>query len=251
MTGTMRIAIGILALLLLLLAGPFAVATLMRPGAIDWRTANRQPTNILPDPATTPEPVVAILAARAWGWRGAFSLHTWIVLKDRDAPAYDRFEVVGWGVQTGQQAVRRNMRLPDAAWAGNPPEIVRLFQGDAAAAAIPKLLDAIQAYPYPRSYVIWPGPNSNSFVAYLVRQVPELATKLPPNAVGKDWIAGGIPIAPAPSRTGLQFSLFGVFGFTIAADEGLELNILGLVVGIDPLDLAIKLPGFGRLSLRS
>ena len=29
-------------------------------------------------------------------------------------------------------------------------------------------------------------------------------------------------------------------------EEGLELNLLGLVIGVDPKGLAIKLPGVGR-----
>ena len=42
----------------------------------------------------------------------------------------------------------------------------------------------------------------------------------------------------------------GLLGLTLAVDEGLELNLLGLVFGIDPLDLAIKLPGIGRIGMR-
>src|SRR6266567_1839912 len=39
-------------------------------------------------------------------------------------------------------------------------------------------------------YRIWPGPNSNSFVATILRAVPELAVSLPPNAVGRDFRDG-------------------------------------------------------------
>jgi hypothetical protein len=38
-----------------------------------------------------------------------------------------------------------------------------------------------------------------------------------------------------------------VLGATLAVEEGLEVNILGLTFGLDPLDLAIKLPGLGRI----
>jgi hypothetical protein len=246
----MRRTVEILLLLLLLFGGPLLVASCTRPGAIDWRTANRAPTNILPSPSAHDEAVVAVLSARAWGWRGAFAVHTWVVMKPEGASRYDRYEVVGWGVQQGVRAVRQNMRPPDAPWAGNPPTIVHMIQGEAAERAIPKVEAAIATYPYPESYVIWPGPNSNSFVAYLIRQVPALAMEMPAHAVGKDWIANGIPIAAAPSRTGVQLSLFGLLGLTGALDEGIEVNLLGLVVGIDPMDLAIKLPGIGRIGLR-
>jgi hypothetical protein len=33
----------------------------------------------------------------------------------------------------------------------------------------------------------------------------------------------------------------------VAIEEGIEVNVLGLTIGIDPLDFAIKLPGLGRL----
>ena len=38
-----------------------------------------------------------------------------------------------------------------------------------------------------------------------------------------------------------------IAGFIIAVEEGLELNLLGLNFGIDPGDLALKLPGIGRI----
>ena len=54
-------------------------------------------------------------------------------------------------------------------------------------------------------------------------------------------------IAPAPSASGYQLSLHGALGVLAAWDEGIEINLFGLVWGIDPADLAIKWPGVGRL----
>jgi hypothetical protein len=42
--------------------------------------------------------------------------------------------------------------------------------------------------PYPNTYRPWPGPNSNTFLAHIARQVPELVIQLPSNAVGKDHL---------------------------------------------------------------
>ena len=42
----------------------------------DWRTADRSPTGIAPDPDTTREAVVQVYAARALNWRGIFAVHT-------------------------------------------------------------------------------------------------------------------------------------------------------------------------------
>lgn len=70
---------------------------------------------------------------------------------------------------------------------------------------------------------------------------------LPPTAIGKDYLADGSLVGPSPSGTGFQVSLFGLAGVLLAVEEGVEVNILGLTYGIDPLDLAVKLPGLGRL----
>jgi hypothetical protein len=94
--------------------------------------------------------------------------------------------------------------------------------------------------------VIWPGPNSNTFVAFVARQVPELALDLPPTAIGKDYLGPSL-VARAASGTGYQFSLFGLLGLTLAKEEGLEFNLLGLTFGIDAAEPALKLPMIGRL----
>ena len=45
-----------------------------------------------------------------------------------------------------------------------------------------------QRYPYADSYRVWPGPNSNTFTAFVLREVPELRVDLPPTAIGKDYL---------------------------------------------------------------
>ncbi|MEL6964991.1 MAG: DUF3750 domain-containing protein, partial [Pseudomonadota bacterium] len=96
----------------------------------------------------------------------------------------------------------------------------------------------------------WPGPNSNTFIAHLGRKVPALGLELPPTAIGKDFLDRGALTASTPSGSGYQLSLFGVLGLSLGREEGLELHILGFTLGLDPLDLEIKLPGLGRIGLR-
>ena len=108
---------------------------------------------------------------------------------------------------------------------------------------------AIARYPYDREYTIWPGPNSNTFTAAVGRQVPELRLELPPTAIGKDYLPGGAVFGWTPSRTGVQLSLFGLFGLALGLEEGVELNLLGFVLGVDFNDFAVKLPGLGALHL--
>ena len=42
-------------------------------------------------------------------------------------------------------------------------------------------------------------------------------------------------------------NLFGLVGALAGVEEGIELNVLGLTFGVDPLDLALKVPMAGRL----
>jgi hypothetical protein len=100
-------------------------------------------------------------------------------------------------------------------------------------------------YPWGHSYRLWPGPNSNTFVAYVARQVPELGLDLPPTAIGKDYLGPTTFVARAPSGSGWQLSLAGLAGVTVAREEGLEINLLGLGFGVDVNDARLRLPGFG------
>ena len=114
---------------------------------------------------------------------------------------------------------------------------------------IDRIRAAVGRYLYPHEYRAWPGPNSNTFTAYIAREVPELGLDLPSNAIGKDFLPGGALFAMAPSGSGFQVSLYGLAGILLAVDEGLELNILGLNIGVDAAVPALKLQAIGRLGL--
>lgn len=215
-----------------------------------WSKARWDSAGIVGDPSQTPEAVVQVYAARAWGWKGVFAVHSWIAIKHAGANHFDRYEVVGWGVSRGAPAVRKNRHAPDGYWAGNQPELLVDLRGPEVQGIVERIEQAIATYPYPDRYVTWPGPNSNTFVAYLGRTVPELGLELPSTAVGKDYLDRGKVIAPTPSGSGYQLSLFGVLGAALGRREGLELHFLGLTLGIDPLDLAINLPSIGRIGSR-
>lgn len=212
----------------------------------DWRTASRASVGTAPDPATTSEAIVQVYAARAVRWRGYFGVHSWIAAKREGAEAYKVYEVIGWRLYRGGSAVVVHDRPPDGRWFGAEPELLRDLRGDGVEELIDRIETAVESYPYADSYVIWPGPNSNTFVSYVARQVPELRLDLPSTAIGKDYLGTDI-VARAASGTGFQFSLFGLFGVTLAKEEGFELNLLGLTFGIDALEPAIKLPMVGRL----
>jgi hypothetical protein len=214
--------------------------------AESWRTASHEPVGLAPDPRATPEAVLQVYSARAWGWRGNFGVHTWIAAKPSGAISYTVYEVIGWRLRWGDSAVAIHDRAPDARWFGNAPDLLSDLRGPGVDAIIAKVDKAAREYPYHDRYTVWPGPNSNTFTAFIARRVPELNLDLPPTAIGKDYLGGHV-FAKAPSGSGFQFSLFGLLGVTAALEEGLELNILGLSFGIDPKDPALKLPFVGRI----
>ena len=146
----------------LLLAGPIAAVAV---GGVslgqDWRTADRSSTGIAPDPATTPEALVQVYAARAFNWRGVLGVHTWIATKAQGADHFVVHQVMGWRAYHGQPVVVSHRDVPDRSWFGNAPWLVAQLRGEAASAAMPQVEAAIRDYPYADRYVLWPGPNSN------------------------------------------------------------------------------------------
>ena len=237
-------------LLVLVVAPLLWSAGMVHGGAVThWSQARWDSAGLAPDPARTPEAVVQVYAARAWGWKGILAVHSWIALKRSGAAAFERYEVVGWGVRRGAPAIRKDMRAIDGYWAGNPPRVVVEHRGPEVDRLIDRIEAAIASYPYPDQYRTWPGPNSNTFIAHIGREVPELGLEMPPLALGKDYLTNGSLFARTPSGSGFQLSMLGVLGLSIGRAEGLEINLLGLIIGIDPLGLALKLPGIGRVGL--
>jgi hypothetical protein len=137
-------------------------------------------------------------------------------------------------------------RAPDGRWFGATPDLLFDMRGEQASALIGPIRDAVRDYPFPRRYEVWPGPNSNTFVAYVTRQVPGMNVEFPVTAIGKDYLPGAI-FARATSGSGYQVSLKGLLGVIASVDEGIEFNVLGLSFGIDFLNPALKLPGIGRI----
>lgn len=212
----------------------------------DWRTASREPVGLAPDPATTPEALVQVYGARAVRWRGYFGVHTWIAAKPAGAQRYTVYEVVGWRLRWDDSAVVISNRAPDGRWYGNAPELLAEKRGAGVDALIARIDKAARSYPHAGEYTVWPGPNSNTFTAWVARAVPELELDLPATAIGKDYLDDRV-VAKPPSGSGMQLSLYGLFGLIVSDVEGLELNVLGLTFGVNPFAPAIKLPLVGRV----
>jgi len=229
---------------LVLIAGSMAFS-FFRGG--DWRTASMEPVGLAPDPAATREAVVQVYGARTWGWKGYFGVHTWVAVKPTNAKTYTVYEVIGWRLRWGNTVVVVRDRAPDERWFGSVPELLADRRGAGVDALIARVDAAAHAYPYSGEYRLWPGPNSNTFTAWIGRAVPELEIEMPATAIGKDYLGGRLVSTP-PSGRGIQLSLFGLLAVTASAVEGLEVNVLGLIFGLNPLRPAINLPILGRIA---
>ena len=243
--------LAVLGLVLLLLLGPLGVVA---SGGVDlngnWRTADRGSVGLAPDPRREAAAVVQVYGARTVNWRGAFGIHPGIAVKRAGEAEYTTYQVLGWRTLRGlSNVVQARTVEPDGRWFGAMPMLLADHRGATAEAMIGRIEAAVASYPWGERYRVWPGPNSNSFAAHVARAVPELRLDLPPNALGKDYLGETTFIARAPSGTGWQWSVFGLLGVTAAVEEGLELNLLGLSVGVDFNDLALRLPGVGRVRL--
>ena len=247
----MKIKIRMLFLFALFYLLPIGIAAALHQGrgiGPNWPQADRSSVGHLP-PAEEHRPaMVRVFAAPTVRWRGIFAVHSWIVVKPEGARTYTRYDYTAWG-----DPIRVNGFVADGRWFGRAPELVFAADGPAASAMIPRMQAAVDAYPW-RSrgdYRVWPGPNSNTFVAAVMDAVPEAQSVLLPTAIGKDYPYDGRWLRRTASGTGLRLTLGGYGGVTLGWVEGIEISILGGVAGVDIRRPALKLPGLGRLGVPS
>jgi hypothetical protein len=234
---------------LVLIIAPLLVSTanyLLGERRGNWQTADRSSAGLLPAASENPDALIRVYAARTVRWRGIFAVHTWIVVKENAATRYSRYDYTAWG-----EPLRVDGFTADGRWFGAIPEAVVSVDGQKAEELIPKIRSVIENYKFRAygDYIPWPGPNSNTFVQAVLDAVPELKAVLPPTAIGKDYPYRGEWVGLTPSRTGVFVSLGGYLGLTVGWVEGVELNFLGGVLGLDIRRPALKFPGLGRLGL--
>ena len=154
----------------------------------DWRTASRESAGIAPAPSVTNEAVLHVYGANAWSWRGWFAIHTWIAAKRTGEASYRVYDVVGWRGYNGQPVMRITQDIPDRHWYGAKPRIIKEHRG----VGVDELIDAVDQaahdYPWKMTYKAFPGPNSNTFIAWIAKQVPELELDLPFSAIGSGYV---------------------------------------------------------------
>jgi uncharacterized protein YceK len=152
------------------------------------RTPIRDSAAMAPSPATTREAVLQVYGADVWGWAGLFAIHTWIATKGTNDDSYTVYEVVSEKQRRGPSRVRIERDLPDRYWYGARPRLLKEFRGNGVDKLINSVEKAARSYPWPGLYKAFPGPNSNTFTAWIAKQVPELSLSLPFSAIGSDFV---------------------------------------------------------------
>ena len=86
--------------------------------------------------------------------------------------------------------------------------------------------------PYPNSYRPWAGPNSNTF-SRDGPACPRPGDPAPVECGRQEFPAERPRRCPGTERVWISGMPYGLIGILFAADEGLELNLLGLSLGVD------------------
>lgn len=152
-----------------------------------WQTARRDSAGLAPPVEATSEAVLQVYGADVYGWRGIFAIHTWIAAKPTGADSYTVYEVIGWRANRGLPALSIRQDIPDRYWFGAKPELLVEHRGEGVDELIAAVDLAARNYPWANEYRLFPGPNSNTFPAWIAEQVPELNLNLPLSAIGQSW----------------------------------------------------------------
>jgi hypothetical protein len=102
---------------------------------------------------------------------GAIAVHYWFVVIDEACGETHRWEV--WqSMNAGGRSIGHvhcDLKTPEAGVGGGPSRVAMQWRGGEAL-AIRAVLEAASAYPYCTRYRFWPGPNSNTFVAWVLEK---------------------------------------------------------------------------------
>lgn len=178
------------------------------------------------------------LPERDWlPWITRFAEHCWVEVADADGWHRVEWNAHVDGVQIHE--ISAATAHADERWERGVA-VVACVRGPTAAAVAADVLRIAPDYADVDGYHAWPGPNSNTFVDWLLRSVPGLAADLPPNAVGRDH-AAIVRVGPTCTGTGVEFETL-LLGAQVGLREGVEVHVLGLTAGVGLWPPSLKLP---------
>jgi len=124
-----------------------------------------------------------------------FISHMWIVINSKgNIKRYEGHSLKNKIEELGHIYVKDknfSKSLNKYIWGAEPrwkkSKINKIIQGGLAQKIINVVENSIENYPYKNEYSFYPGPNSNTYVQWIVDKCPELELKLPQNAFGKNY----------------------------------------------------------------
>ncbi|WP_115126758.1 DUF3750 domain-containing protein [Synechococcus sp. GEYO] len=132
---------------------------------------------------------VELRAAKVPGLPGWFADHFWLlVIRDVEASDHetcDRWEVWQFARQNDScwGHLHKNLLSPYQGVGNGPSRLIQQWVGDEAISITEKIESSPNHYPFTETYRYWPGPNSNTFAQWIVRD----KTRLDRRAVGKSF----------------------------------------------------------------
>jgi len=184
-------------------------------------------------PAVLPprsEAYVAVLSGEMPGAISQVARHSWIVVNVPGEPAFRRFELGSSGGDPFSYFGDGDVALHG---------VVHYEPGEAA-----RVVDCLEReernyhHEHPDYFPI-PGPNSNTIVDVMLRRCG-IHVELPATAIGRDY-RGPIGASVTSLGTGLQLETW-AFGAKIGLEEGVELHVASLALGVHVWPPAITVP---------
>lgn len=157
--------------------------------------------------------------------QGAGQCTRWEVWQDRDAGG------TSWGY------LYRDLMHPDRGVGGGPAVVAAEWRGETAR-AVRAVLEEPPRYPHRERYLAWPGPNSNTYAAWVLEQAG-VRHGLDPRAIGKDYLGDrGAGWELSRARLRCESPLVG-----LRVEAGcLELHLLCLTFGLDLREREVRTP---------
>jgi hypothetical protein len=206
-------------------------------------------SRLRPAPPAPPSPpsdelVVQLRSAALSGPLGTLARHHYFVAFDPAAGRPHRWDLWQYANSGGASwgHVHRDLLDPDADLGGGPPRVECAWQGDEARALLAALGRSAE-YPYRGGYVALPGPNCNTYVAWVLRQAGA-SFDLDPRALGKDYL-GPVGAGTTTTSSGVQAEST-LVGAKLGLRDGAEMHLLTFTCGLDVWPPAIKTPA-GRI----
>ena len=119
--------------------------------------------------------IVELRAAKIPGWSGVVADHHWyLVLRGVNGAHYDtcdRWEIWQHSDQNDScwGHLHKNLLLPCQGVGNGPSRALKQWVNDDATSIIETIESSPNSYPFNNKYGYWPGPNSNTFAQWVVR----------------------------------------------------------------------------------